>query len=234
MTRRALPGPVEILGSGLRVPGQHVLRLEERRAAERVIDALPQKVGKVDDLIVGQRRCRPAALHLVSALQKGPELVAISIAQDDERARQVRSIVGAARLGAVTIDALGRPHGASPVRQRGFDKRRIRRPRAHDAAAGTSASRRGRRLLAAASSGRRLRRLSADDGHRCRQAEHGHSNPDSRSTGAAHGYRLRSRHHTFNKGSTGFCRVLPGSAGFVQGSAGLVQGSTKFLREPAG
>ena len=55
MAGAALALAVEERRAGLGVAGQDVLRLEDRRAAQRVVDALPQEVREVDDLRVGQR-----------------------------------------------------------------------------------------------------------------------------------------------------------------------------------
>ena len=42
--------------AGLGVAGQDVPRLEDRRAAQRVVDTLPQEIGEIGDCGVRQRR----------------------------------------------------------------------------------------------------------------------------------------------------------------------------------
>src|SRR6476469_1738213 len=99
MARAALSLTGEVGFAGPGITRQHVLHLEDWRAAERVVDALPEEIGEVHDLRIGEERARTAAHHLlVSALEQRPDLAAVPIAQDDERTYQVRSILGAARL----------------------------------------------------------------------------------------------------------------------------------------
>ena len=65
---------------------------------------------------VSEQRARTAAHHLlVSALEQRPDFAAVPIAQHDERAHQVRSVLGAARLRSVARDALGAVDRAAAV-----------------------------------------------------------------------------------------------------------------------
>jgi hypothetical protein len=106
---------IEVRRTGLRIAGEDVLDVTQRRAAERVVDPLTQEIGEVSQLIVGEVFFRRARLGRVPALQKRPELAPVSIPQDDDGADQVRASVGASRLRPVTRDAARSPNRLAAV-----------------------------------------------------------------------------------------------------------------------
>ena len=154
---------VEIGFAGFRVADQDVARLERRRAAQRVVDALPDEVREVGDLRVGEAAARRAGLHRVPLLQERSDRVAASIAQHDRRANQVRAALGAARARAVAGDAFGRVDLPAAIGAGRIDAVPIGRA---DVGPGTG---RNRRLTSARPGGwrrlvgRRMTRRSQDD-----------------------------------------------------------------------
>ncbi len=128
MARRALAFTFEERRPGFGIAGRDVVLGEGRRTAQRILDPLTQEVSEVHHLGIGQARARIAALHGVSLLEEGTELGAVAVSQDHKRAEQAGRGVGAARLGAVTGDALGHPHPPATVGRLRIHNRPIRRP----------------------------------------------------------------------------------------------------------
>src|SRR5262245_39837363 len=78
----ALARTVEPGFSRLRVTRDDLLRLKDRRAAERVVNPLVDEVGEVGYLGL-RKRCRfAAALHGVSLGEEGDERAAVAVVQD--------------------------------------------------------------------------------------------------------------------------------------------------------
>jgi hypothetical protein len=73
VARRTAPFPLEIRFARLRVADDDVADREQRRAAHRVVDTLPEEVCQRHDLVVGERRTRLLALGRVAGLQERPQ-----------------------------------------------------------------------------------------------------------------------------------------------------------------
>ena len=132
MAGRALPFPVE---ERLRRPSRSPVRMfwtwksgEPRSPSLTFWRRKCARSCTCASVRLGARRSRSAAVPL---LQERPELAAVAIAQHDDRAHEVRALVAAARLRAVAVDALARPHLAPAVggrRRRPPACRSARRP----------------------------------------------------------------------------------------------------------
>jgi hypothetical protein len=81
MAAGALALPLEIGGASLWITRQDILDVEERRAAQRVHDALAEKMRELDDLRIGQAGARLPALQRVTFLEKRTEAAAVAIVQ---------------------------------------------------------------------------------------------------------------------------------------------------------
>ena len=66
------PSPLKYVCAGLRIAGQDVLDLEQRRAAQRVVDPLAEEVREVLHLRVGQAGARRPALQRWPFFRNGP------------------------------------------------------------------------------------------------------------------------------------------------------------------
>ena len=119
MTLRALPGAVEERPAGLGISRQDVLNIEGGRTAQRLEDSLMDEVRELDGLLGGEGGAGLAALCWVPRLEERSEEVAVAVAGHHWRTndRRTVAIVPAAALGAVTVDALGRPHGPATIRR---------------------------------------------------------------------------------------------------------------------
>src|SRR5690348_2148751 len=108
MARRAATFPVEVGLPRFRITRYHVARLEHRRAAQRVVDALAQEVRQQKDVTVaqpfecGRTRGRPLLRtrdwnrrgdRWVVGAQIRAEGAAVAVLQDDERAHEIRTFV---------------------------------------------------------------------------------------------------------------------------------------------
>ena len=101
------PGPLKYHLACGRIAGQHVLHVEVRRPAQRIVDAIPDEVRDVGDLRIGERR-GGARLHRVPGFQVRPDGAAVAIAQHARRSNQVRAAFRAARARTVAGHAFGR------------------------------------------------------------------------------------------------------------------------------
>jgi len=106
VTGIAFARAVEISFARFGVAGQHVLGMEERRGAQRIVHALMNEVRKIQDLS-GGKIARRSALRRMALLQKRPDLIAVAIVQHGHRANQVGPTLAASGAGAVTGNALG-------------------------------------------------------------------------------------------------------------------------------
>ena len=149
------PSPLKYASPALASPTRTSPALERRRAAQRVVDALPDEMREIGDLRVGEAAARRARLHRMPLLQERSDRVAIAIAQHDLRPDQVGAPLGAARAGAVAGDAFRRVDLAAPVGGRRIDAVTIGRADVRPW------SRRNRRLLAAPAAGACAERADA-------------------------------------------------------------------------
>src|SRR5262245_1085291 len=115
MTRIAFACAVEIRLAFFDIPRQQILRIENRRTAQRVVKTLMDEMREVFDLRFAQAAARRAALRRMSFLQERPEVAAVTIAPHHVRTHQIGAFVSAAGCRAVAVNTLRRPDCAPPV-----------------------------------------------------------------------------------------------------------------------
>src|SRR5262245_33380385 len=115
MTRIAFARAVEIRLAFFDVTRQQILRIENRRTAQRVVKTLVDEMRKVFDLRFAQVAARRAALRRMSLLQKRPEVAAVTVAPHHVRTHQIGAFVSSAGCRAVAVNTLRRPDRAPAV-----------------------------------------------------------------------------------------------------------------------
>ena len=101
MARIALAGSVEVRTAGFSVAGQDVQRAAGIPVTGNGLHALVQKMRQVHDLICSKAGGMPAAFF-----ERRTDSVAQTIPQNNGRANEIRTVVGAFRIAAMTIDAV--------------------------------------------------------------------------------------------------------------------------------
>src|SRR5207249_1098502 len=101
MAHAALPGAVEIRRAGLRVTGENVLHLIERRTSKRVVHPLFQEVREFHGLRWSEAGAWPVALCRMPLAEQRTDFAAHSIVQHDDRSHQVRRIFRPSGFGAM-------------------------------------------------------------------------------------------------------------------------------------
>src|SRR5215813_1688613 len=115
MTRIAFACAVEIRLAFFDIPRQQILRIENRRPAQRAVKTLADEMRKLFDLRFAQLAARRAALRWMSFLQKRPKVAAVTIAPHHVRTNQIGAFVSAAGRRAVAVNTLRRPDCAPSV-----------------------------------------------------------------------------------------------------------------------
>ncbi len=128
VTGRAPAFLVEVLLASLRIADDDIAHGEDRGAAHRVVDALPQEVRQRQDFLVGERRARLLALRRMPGLQERAEnaarLLGGAIEVDGLRSDDVGACVGSSCLRAMAIDTVAGPQRASAIVRGLIDDRR--------------------------------------------------------------------------------------------------------------
>src|SRR5262249_36202890 len=98
---------IEVFGARFWISCEHILNAKSRRASQRFVEALFEKVREPLNLLLREIRAGRVALRRVTLAQERSNFAAVPITQHDEGPDEVWPVLAASSLGAMTRNAFG-------------------------------------------------------------------------------------------------------------------------------